>query len=609
MYTKTADIIADLEKKGQLIRISHEVDPHLEMAEIQRRIYAQKGPAVLFENVKGSPFSAVSNLYGTEERVDYLFKDTVDSTKQLIQLKVNPMGFFKNVIKNTFLLRKGINALPKKIAPSKAPVLWGETDIVSLPGVVSWPEDGGQYITLPQVYSEDPENPGPLNSNLGMYRVQLNGNEYVDNREVGLHYQLHRGIAVHHKACINKGEDLKVSIFVGGPPAHTVAAVMPLPEGVPEVTFAGILAGRRFRYALKNGHTISADADFCIVGTIPFDTLKPEGPFGDHLGYYSLVHDMPVMKVEAVYHRKDAVWPFTVVGRPPQEDTQFGAFIHKLTSSAIPAEIPGVKEVHAVDEAGVHPLLLAIGTERYVPYLERHRPQELLTLSNLILGTGQLSLAKYLFIAAEEDDENLTTHSVSGFMKHILARVDWRRDLHFHTETTMDTLDYSGSGFNTGSKVVIAGAGHKIRSLWDHIPSDLHLPSKFKNAALVTPGIMVLEGPEFNDEENSFRDINLLTDYLGREENLEGIPLIVVVDDAHFSAKNFTNFLWVTFTRSNPSHDIYGVNSFVEKKHWGCKGSLIIDARVKPHHAPSLIEDLRVTQKVDGVMKEIGDFL
>ncbi|MGL1901081.1 MAG: UbiD family decarboxylase [Fibrobacterales bacterium] len=605
MYLKTADVIKDLEKRGELLRISHEVDPHLEMAAIQRRVYANGGPAILFEKVKGSPFQAVSNLYGTEERVGYIFRETEQRTKEMIDLKVNPSAALSHPFKSLLLARHGLHALPKKVSHSQAPVLWGTTDISELPGLVSWPEDGGRYITLPLVYSEDPDQPGPMNSNLGMYRVQLDGGEYDENKEIGLHYQLHRGIAVHHKAAIKKGEDLKVSIFVGGPPAHTVAAVMPLPEGVPEVTFGGLLAGRRFRYTIKNGHTISADADFCIVGTIPHGAVKPEGPFGDHLGYYSLVHEMPVMKVEAVYHRKNAVWPFTVVGRPPQEDTQFGAFIHKLTQSAIPAEIPGVKEVHAVDEAGVHPLLLAIGTERYVPYMEQKRPQELLTLSNLILGTGQLSLAKYLFIIAEEDDPSLSTHSVGLFFKHLLARVDWRRDLHFQTETTIDTLDYTGSGLNKGSKVVVAAAGTPIRSLWSHIPEGMTLPFGFKNPEMIFSGVMAIEGPEFKDSDNSFRDIHQLTEVLTREENLEGIPLIVVVDDAHFIAKSIENFLWVTFTRSNPSHDIHGVKSFVENKHWGCKGSLIIDARVKPHHAPPLIEDLRVTNNVDQLMKEL----
>src|SRR5207248_10765310 len=300
-----------------------------------------------------------------------------------------------------------------------------------LPQVQCWPSDGGAFITLPVVYTEDPDRPGFSRSNLGMYRVQLSGNQYEINREIGLHYQIHRGIGVHHAAAIRRGEPLRANIFVGGPPALTLAAVMPLPEGLPELAFAGALGGRRVRLVqarqgdMKPGLPIAADADFCITGTVDPALQLPEGPFGDHLGYYSLAHPFPVLNVEAVYHREGAIWPFTVVGRPPQEDTGFGQIIHELTGPVIPTVVPGVHAVHAVDAAGVHPLLLAVGSERYVPYAERRKPQELLTCANSILGQGQLSLAKYLFIAAREDDPALDVYDIPAFFRHMLERVDW----------------------------------------------------------------------------------------------------------------------------------------------------------------------------------------
>ena len=220
-------------------------------------------------------------------------------------------------------------------------------------------------MTLPLVYTEDPNRPGPAKSNLGMYRVQLAGNEYVPNREAGLHYQIHRGIGVHHAAAIARGEALRVNVAVGGPPALSVAAVMPLPEGLPELAFAGALGGRRIALVAPDGGLpMPAEADFVIQGTIDPHVRKPEGPFGDHLGYYSLKHDFPVLSVSRVYHREGAIWPFTSVGRPPQEDTSFGAFIHELTGPVIPSVVAGVDSVHAVDAAGVHPLLLAIAHER-----------------------------------------------------------------------------------------------------------------------------------------------------------------------------------------------------------------------------------------------------
>jgi 4-hydroxy-3-polyprenylbenzoate decarboxylase len=331
--------------------------------------------------------------------------------------------------------------------------------------IKNWSKDGGAYITLPIVLSYDVDNPSIFKTNLGMYRIQLTGNRYKLNEEIGLHYQIHRGIGIHHKKAIENQKPFKVSIFVGGPPAHMIAAVMPLPEGLPEVAFAGALANRRFRYSYIDEYFISSEADFCIIGEIQ-NFLLPEGPFGDHLGYYSLKHPFPVLKIKNVYCRNNAIWPFTVVGRPPQEDTIFGKMIHELTESMIPVSLPGVKNVHAVDEAGVHPLLLAIGTERYIPYLPKkeQQPMEILTQANAILGFNQLSLAKYLFIVAEEK-ETPNIYDTKKFIRYLLERIDFERDLHFITNTTIDTLDYSGSKLNIGSKVIFAATYPKKKNL------------------------------------------------------------------------------------------------------------------------------------------------
>lgn len=440
-------------------------------------------------------------------------------------------------------------------------------------------------------------------SNLGMYRIQLAGNQYIQDREVGGHYQIHRGIGVHHAAAIRRGEKLRVSIFVGGPPAHTLAAVMPLPEGLSELMFAGVLTGRRFRYGYQNGHAVSMDADFVITGTIDTQATKPEGPFGDHLGYYSLTHDYPYIEVEQVYHRDGAVWPFTVVGRPPQEDTSFGDIIHEITGPVIPTVIAGLHGVNAVDGAGVHPLLLAIGSERYVPYGER-KPQELLTIANAILGQGQLSLAKYLFITAKEDDPSLDVHDIPKFLQHVLSRVRWEEDLHFQTRTTIDTLDYSGFGFNQGSKVVIASAGKVRRLLASQVPSELKLPEGFSDAHVILPGIVAVRGAQYSDRVAARKAIRVLCEYLEHQRDLENLPLWIVCDDVTFVKAQLNNFLWVTFTRSDPAADMDGAGAFVEDKHWGCRGPLVIDARIKPHHAPPLIEDPDVTRRVDALAEK-----
>jgi 4-hydroxy-3-polyprenylbenzoate decarboxylase len=378
-----------------------------------------------------------------------------------------------------------------------------------------------------------------------------------------------------------------------------------MPEGLSELTFAGMLGGRRFRYCWKNGYPISAEADFVITGTVRKNEKKPEGPFGDHLGYYSLKHDFPVLEVENVYHRHNPIWHFTVVGRPPQEDTSFGWLIHELVEPLTEQEFPGIREIHAVDEAGVHPLLLAIGSERYMPFREK-KPEEILTQANHLLGKGQTSLAKFLFIADGNDHPELDTHDGPAFFKHILERIDLSRDLHFHTRTTIDTLDYSGSGWNEGSKLVVACCGAKKRELKAELPADFQLPPNFSDPQFVMPGILAIKGPAFNDASGYddppalAREISRFTDHFEAH-----IPMVLLVNDPRFTSNRFANFLWEVFTRTNPSHDIYGIKEWVEHKHWSCAGAVIFDARTKPHHAPELIEDREIASKVKGLLDDL----
>jgi len=604
-YSSLESCLTDLEKNGQLIRIKEEVDPYLEMAAIHLRVYEMGGPALLFEHVKGSRFRAASNIFGTLDRSRFIFRDTLASVQKLIELKGDPIKAIKHPLQHIGAGLAALKALPLK-NPFSKPVLYEEIKISDLPLIHHWPMDGGAFVTLPQVYTEDIDQPGIMKANLGMYRIQLNGNEYETDREIGLHYQLHRGIGVHQTKANRKGLPLKVSCFVGGPPSHTVSAVMPLPEGISEMTFAGVLGGRRFRYTYRDGFCISTDADFVITGEVYPGENKPEGPFGDHLGYYSLQHPFPLMRVHKVYARKNAIWPFTVVGRPPQEDTSFGQLIHEITGDAIPQEIPGVKEVHAVDAAGVHPLLLAIGSERYTPYLPTKQPAELLTIAHHILGTGQLSLAKFLFITAD-DTQQLTTHKVKDFFTYIFERIDLTRDIHFHTHTTIDTLDYSGTGLNTGSKVVVAAYGDTKRTLASEIPAAFTERNSFGPAQLAMPGVICLQLKTYHSAAVTAAEIMQLDEMLKPVlQELMGIVQIILCDDAAFTAASMNNYLWVTYTRCNPSHDIHGIDAYTENKHWGCNGPMIIDARIKPHHAPPVVKDRMTEQKVDRLFEKGG---
>ena len=601
-YPSTESCVLDLERAGHLVRIKEEVDPHLEMASIHLRVHEAGGPALLFERVKGSSFRAVSNLYGTLDRCKFIFRHTLPLVQQMVQLRLDPMQVLKQPGTWLKTLKAGAMALPLRNA-WRQPVRHSRVHISDLPQVQCWPRDGGAFVTLPLVYTEGPNRRGPMNGNLGMYRIQLSGNAYELNREVGLHYQLHRGIGVHQTEWNQAGKPMPVSVWVGGPPALTVAAVMPLPEGLSELLFAGVLGGRRVRYSYDaHGACVATDADFVITGLAHPNQNKPEGPFGDHLGYYSLQHPFPVMEVHTVYARKNAIWPFTVVGRPPQEDTAFGDLIHEITGPVLPKEIPGLLEVNAVDAAGVHPLLLAIGQERYTPYLDVQRPAELLTIANHCLGKGQLSLAKFLFICDKADQQNLSTRNIKEYFRYFFERADWTNDLHFYTRTSIDTLDYSGDGLNTGSKLVLAAAGRQRYTLSAEVPS-MHLPSFWNAAQMVMPGVLALSGPSYTTQPH-------LDELLGNLETqvdlLRGIRMVVVCDDAAFAAKTINNWLWVTFTRTNPSHDVYGLGASQRFKHWGCSGAVVFDARIKPHHAPALELDPSVERRVDALFASGG---
>ena len=608
MYRNLQQCVADLESNGHLVRIDHEVDAHLEAAEIHRRVFQSGGPAVLFERVANCRFPMVSNLFGTKTRTRFIFRKTLDSVRRLIELKIDPANLLKSPLSYVGSGVQAIRMLPKTVR--SGPILKHATKVSQLPQMQSWPDDGGPYVTLPLVYTEHPGGSSLLKSNLGMYRIQLAGNSYTPDEQVGLHYQIHRGIGVHHAAALESDKPFRVNVFVGGTPAMTVAAVMPLPEGLSELTFAGALAGHRIpMIGQPNRPAIYAEADFCISGVVESRTL-PEGPFGDHLGYYSLAHEFPVLRVERVLHRDNAIWPFTVVGRPPQEDTMFGELIHELTGPVIPTVVSGVKAVNAVDAAGVHPLMLAIGSERYVPFQETKQPQEILTQANAILGQGQMSLAKYLFIADGNAAPDLDVNDIGQFLQFVLSRFEPTRDCHFQTSTTIDTLDYTGSALNEGSKLVLAAAGPQVRSLPDHLPSEFEanvLPEGFQDPAVCLPGVLAVAGPPAeSDSDGRLRQFCESLAQLESGNEVHKFPLIVLVDDSQFTAQSLSNFLWVTFTRSDPAQDVDGVHSFIEHKHWGCRGSLVIDARRKPRHAPLLIEDPGVTRKVDAMAARGG---
>ena len=604
MYSSLEHALLDLEKAGMLKRIREEVDPYLEMAEIARQAFDNKGPALLFEKVKGSPFRAACNIFGTRERMDFLFRKTIESTRTAVQFKSNPADFFRHAGPATLIraARVGIRSLPCKSGSIRD---FRECSLKDLPQVVGWPKDGGPFLTLPQVATLPGNNAKILSANLGMYRVQIAGNDFAQD-ECGIHYQINRDIARHHRKALEEGRALKVSVFLGGPPAHTVAAVMPMPEDLSELTFAGMLGGRRFRYFMHEGYIVSSDADFCILGEIAPE-LKPEGPFGDHVGYYSGKHLFPYLKVKKVLCKKNAIFPFTSVGRPPKEDTIFGEFIHDITKPMVPTSLPGVEAVHAVDASGVHPLCLAVAKENFIPYVspEEREPLELLKTANALLGFNQVSLAKYLMVAAKED-ASLDVNDIPAFLAHVLERVDFARDLHFQTSTFIDTLDYTGTRLNHGSKLVIAAAGIKRRELRNDSAdlAGLKLPANFGNAKIATKGVLAIQWN--GDGEMGEADTAALREAFANWEFRESYPWVSIVNETSTidgSQKGLDDFLWMTFTRSDPAQDLHGINERFVQKHWAIDAPLFVDATIKPRHQ----DVLEVPDNVVAKAREVLD--
>lgn len=595
-YPNLSACIEDLRITGRLRVIEHPIDPRLEMAHIQRRAFRAGAPALLFARPKNCRFPMLANLFGTKERLEYIFRDSIKAINAIFRAKARPKFFLREPFSAFGALRALVHAPCAKT--KKAPVLANKCSLANLPQLISWPGDGGAFITLPIVHSRDPETSA---DNLGMYRVQISGNDYLED-EAGMHYQLQRGIGVHHAKALEKGLELPAHVYAGGPPALSVAAVMPLPEGMSELLFAGLLGGRRVRLCQAQGFALPvlAECDFLLQGKIA-NNLKPEGPFGDHLGYYSLRHDFPVLKVESVWHRDGAVWPFTSVGRPPQEDTIFGDFIHDLTGPLVGNVFEGVREVHAVDAAGVHPLLLAMGSERYTAYEARRKPRELLTQAMHLLGTTQTALAKFLLIAAAEDAPGLSIRDVGGFLRHMLERADFSRDLHFITRSACDTLDYTGTALHEGSRLIWASAGEKRRALASEISGLPALPAGCRKPLAAAPGIMVLEGPAHR-AERGVQDEYIAKDLchcLEAWPQKDNFPLVVVTDDSAFCAASLDNFLWTTFTRADPATDSYGPNSSIQSKHWSCGTPFILDARRKAFHAPPLEDDPEIAARVE----------
>ncbi|MEV2624011.1 UbiD family decarboxylase [Paenibacillus larvae] len=582
MYTNLRDFIDDLKKDRDLVEISAPVDPYLELAEIHRRVIEEQGPALLFTNVKGSSFPVVTNLFGTSDRVDKAFgprpeqlmKEAIEAVESLLPPTPKAIWGERKLIME--LLRVGT----KEIKGSGAPIL-GECrrqdPLKGLPALTCWQEDGGPFVTLPLVYTEHPKTG---QHNVGMYRLQV-----YDDRSTGIHWQIHKGGGFHHYEAEQRNEALPVTVFLGGPPALIASAIAPVPEQLPELLIASLILGKKLPMTANphGGHRLVAEADFAISGKVPPHLRRPEGAFGDHFGYYSLKHDFPVFEVDHMWHRKDAIYPATIVGKPRQEDYYMGEFLQRLLSPAFPMVMPGVKELWTYAETGFHSLAAAIVRESY--------RREALTSAFRILGEGQLTLTKFLMIT----DRTVDLENFPLLLETVLERFQPREDLIIINHTSHDTLDYTGHKLNHGSKAIMMGIGEPVREL----PRDYQggqLPPITK-ANPYCGGCLCISGPSY--EEAPDLPKHLLDHSYGQ---LVEWPLVILVDDADVAAGQ-TSFLWTVFTRFNPATDIFA-KSKVSFNHVEYELPLIIDARMKPSYPDELFPREDIVKLVDSRWKE-----
>ncbi|KPV55786.1 4-hydroxybenzoate decarboxylase [Paenibacillus sp. A3] len=571
-----------LRKENQLKVISAPVDPNLELAEIHRRVIDEQGPALLFTNVKGASFPVVTNLFGTSRRVDLAFgprpeqlmKDIIAAKDTLLPPTPKAVWDQRQLLLD--LLKVGT----KNVSSDAAPVLQQcKTDapLAGLPVLTSWQEDGGPFVTLPLVYTEHPENG---HHNLGMYRMQV-----YDDRTTGMHWQIHKGGGFHYHEAEKRGQALPVTVFLGGPPALIASAIAPVPEHLPELLLTSLIMGQKLPLVAdpKGGHRLVAEAEFAIRGSVAPHVRRPEGPFGDHYGYYSLTHDFPVFNVSHVWHRKDAIYPATIVGKPRQEDYYLGEFLQKLLSPAFPMAMPGVKDLWTYAETGFHALAAAIVRESY--------SREAIVSAFRILGEGQLSLTKFLIVT----DRELDLERFPTLLETVLERFDPLQDLYVFGNTSHDTLDYTGDRLNHGSKAVLVGVGEPKREL-PAVYMGGELPG-ISAAAVYCRGCLVVSGASYTDDPGL---ANRLAEEAG--DRLAQWPLVIVADETSIAGDQ-TAFLWTVFTRFNPAADIYA-RTQVKRHHIGYELPLVIDARMKPGYPDELFPREDIVKLVDSRWSE-----
>lgn len=539
-FPDLGSFISHLETAGKLRRVRVEVDPIYEASEIIQRVVRQGGPAVLFERVRGADFPLVMNLFGSADRVEAALgrppaaigRELVDAIQAL-----NPPSL-KALWANRGFLARARHAPPRRTRSAPVQAVEEAPDLERLPHIKTWPRDAGRFITFGPTLTEDPRS---RRRNYGLYRLQVYG-----PAETGMHWQSMKGGRAHHFEAERLGQPLPAAVVLGGDPILMLAAILPLPEDMDELAFAGFLRGApvpmvRMRTA---DMLVPANAEFILEGEVPPGVRRMEGPFGDHFGHYSEAAEFPVFRLKRVTRRRNPVYPASVVGKPPQEDKFMGIAVGEMVGPLIKVVNPNIVDLYAHDAAGFHNLLA-------VAVRERH-PKEVVKTAFNLLGTGQLSLTKVMVLLREDVDPR----SWTAILRELWYRFEPEERMLILGNTPLDTLDYTSFRMHVGGKVVFDAAGEPVTS--DAPPTSVIDPATLDRRVtahrLLEGGFLVVVVRQ---------DPRGVLEILVRHEALGPVKFVVAVSD-DVDLADEENLLWGIFTRFDPARDmIFREQTFV----------------------------------------------
>ena len=579
-FADLRSFLSRLETDGQLARITTEVSTDQEITIIQHKVLAADGPALLFENVKGSPYRLVSNLFGTPGRVRTVFGGDPSAMGQIIgelAEKLMPPSL-PALWSQRKSIRRVLKARMKNV--SRGPIMdecFDPPQLDRLPVLKCWPLDGGEFFTLPLVHTTDCETGV---GNLGIYRLQR-----FDAASTGMHWQIEKGGGFHFARACQLGKKLNVSVLLGGPPALTIAAITPLPEGIDERLLAAMLQGKPLDVIRREttGHRIPSQAEFVLEGSVTAGDMQKEGPFGDHLGHYSHSAEFPVFRVDRMLARKDAIYPATVVGKPPQEDYYIGEAITEFTLPLLKLIKPGVSNLWAYPETGFHPLAVAAVKHRY--------RREGLKHALGLLGEGQLSLTKVMIAV----DETVNVRDFTDVSRAIWSNLDTADGLHLIAPTAQDTLDFTGPSMNTGSRLVLLATERTSGPIRKAPPPDPPQASELckgiSGAVRIGPAILAVQLTRDADTEAVRR---CLAEHPATRDY---IFQVMVSDDVPLN--DLRMVLWGWFTRFDPLADLHPAGRRVEGNRMILETPIAIDATWKEGYRKPVAFDPEIAAKVD----------